>query len=171
MFSQSGQWMLCQQQPNGLTSPILLLIAMARSATLSQRTSDSPRPRSPRRKIVVVASLCLLLAVSAMAWIIWRPLTDSEQRLVGTWRNTTNPAVFTFHSDRTISALGFPNGSWHMHDNKLYTPDSFITQSIRTLLGRQLDDSSALTFIDDNNISVFTPINGGTCTWQRIPEP
>lgn len=146
-----------------------LLIAMNQSATLSQRSSDSSWSRFPRWKIAVFMSLCVLLAVSAMAWIAWHPLTDSERRLVGTWRNTTNPAVFTFHSNGTTSAPGFSSGFWHMHGNKLYTPDSFIDESIQTFTGNQVDDSSVLTFIDDNNVSVFTPINGGTCTWQRMP--
>ena len=98
-----------------------------------------------------------------------------EQRLVGTWRNTTNPAVFTFHSDGTMSAPGFSDGVWYIEKDKLYSPDSHIQEAFKSTfefvtLGRKNDTSSVLTFQGDNKISVFTPINGGTCIWQRVPE-
>ena len=147
---------------------------MTQSVANPERTSNAPWTVFARRRIVTIASLCLLLGVAALAWIIWRPLADSERRLVGTWRSNT--VVFSFHSDRTISAprvagvAAPPAGKWYIHDNKLYCPDSAIDESIQTLLGRQLDNYSVLTFIDDNTISVFTPINGGTCKWQRIPK-
>ena len=98
-----------------------------------------------------------------------------EQRLVGTWRNTTNPAVFTFHSDRRMSAPGFSDGVWYIEKDKLYSIDSHTQEVLKSAfefvtLGRKSDTSSVLTFQGDNKISVFTPINGGTCIWQRVPE-
>jgi len=129
--------------------------------SVSDRHDGVPRPQRRRRWIAVLALLGLLLAiVVSTVWFVDRPLTDVEQRLVGTWRNTTNPAVFTFHSDRTVTGGRFPPGTWQMRENKLYTADSLIEAA---LLRTQV---SELTFEDDNSISAA--VNGVTQKWQRV---
>jgi hypothetical protein len=57
-----------------------------------------------------------------------------------------------------------------MRENRLYASDSPIMELIQIVRRTKVDDSSELTFEDDNNISVFTPINGGTVKWQRVPN-
>ena len=163
---------------SGITLAFSKLNIMAQTAPNSEH-ADPYNTLLRRRRIVSILSLCLLLMViGVVAGIIWRPLTATEQRLVGTWCNSDKPAfVFTFHSDRTISApprVGVsspPTGSWYIHNNKLYTPNAAILEAIETLFGGQIDDSTVLTFIDDNNISTFTPINGGTGKWRRVADP
>ena len=123
------------------------------------------------RRWIAVGAFGLLFFIATLTWIAYRPLTDVENRMVGTWRNTTNPGVFTFHADRTMTGRGFPPGAWYCQGNTLYTPDSFIAETFRTLLRQNIDTSSELTFQDDNTVSVFTSINGGTCKWQRVSEP
>jgi hypothetical protein len=142
---------------------------MQQSTVESDGSGKSTRTRRRLLWIVIFALGCLLLAsVVAILWPYLRPLTDSERRVVGTWRNTTNLAVFTFYADRTVTAPGFPPGVWYMREDRLYTPDSFPAEVLQALFVKRVDQSSVLMFEDDGTISVFTPVNGGRSKWRRV---
>jgi len=141
---------------------------MAAQSTMSSDHIDR-RPRSSLRlrRIISLALLSVLLAVvSSIVWYLYRPLTGIEQRLVGTWRTTTNPttSLFTFHSDRTVTSPRHPPGRWSVHGSRLYETDAAVVELLRTLFRNRNDDSMELTFIDDDHIS----INGGAQQWQRV---
>lgn len=112
--------------------------------------------------------LCVILLIGATAWVVNRPLNKVEQRLVGTWRNTTAQGVFTLHADRTRTAPGFPPGSWYARDDRMYSPSSIFEETYRTFAGTRIDCSLVLTFRDVNNVSVFCPANGCTFQLQRV---
>lgn len=142
---------------------------MAQSTMNSDRIDGFPRSQRRFRRLVVLALLGVLLAfVGSIAWYLYRPLTAVEQRLVGTWRSTTNPTVvvFTLHADRTITSPRDPPGRWSVHDNRLYVTDAFIVEVVRTLFRNRRDDSMELSFDDDDSISV----NGGAQKWQRVTK-
>lgn len=142
---------------------------MAQSTTSADRIDASPRPQHRLRRITVLAVLCVLFAiVGSIVRHVYRPLSDVEQRLVGTWRHTTIPAaVFTFHSDRTITSPLDPPGRWSVHEDRLYTTDEPIVEALRMLFRNRVDDSMDLTFEDEDTVSVST-LNGVTHQWQRV---
>jgi hypothetical protein len=41
---------------------------------------------------------------------------------------------------------------------------------VESILLRQIDESSEITFEDDNSISLSNAANGVTSTWQRVAE-
>lgn len=141
---------------------------MAQSSANSDRIDGFRLVRRRRRWIVVFAVLCLLLAiVVSVVRSVDRPLTEIEQRMVGTWRNTTSPSVFTFHADRTVTAPGYPRGVWHIRESTLYTAETGLMGALEILLHKG-DPPCELTFEDNDNISVFA--NGGTHKWQRVSD-
>lgn len=142
---------------------------MAQSITDQDCVDNRSCTRRWQRRVVVLASLCLLLPIAvSIVWTVDRPLTDVEQRLVGTWRNTTSPAVFTFHADRTVTSPGLSRGIWRVHGNTLYTADSAFMEAVETLIRKHAAPPLELTFEDDNHISVMISINGGNHQWQRV---
>ena len=124
------------------------------------------RRRRRIRRVVLLALLCLPFAfVFSVAWPFLRPLTENEQRLVGTWRNTTNPAVFTFHADRTITSPGHPTTKWCFKNDRLRTTEDFFLGMVQlTLHGKSRVEPVELEFRVDDHISV----NGGAAQWQRV---
>ena len=142
---------------------------MSNEETSEGSETDNSRRCKPSLALLVIGA-CVLAVIGISLWQIFRPLSDMEKRLVGTWRNTTNPAVFTFHADRTSTAPGFPRGNWHMIDNTLYTPDSFFDEAIRTILRRRVDTAAVLTFSDNDHITVVTQSNNFTCQWERVTD-
>ena len=143
---------------------------MSNIETIEGSDENSSRRRGKPSLILLIISACVLTVIGISLWQIFRPLSDMEKRLVGTWRNTTNPAVFTFHADRTSTAPGFPRGNWHMIGDTLYTPDSFIDEAVRTVLRRRINTAAVLTFSDDDHITVVTQSNDYTCHWERVTD-
>lgn len=137
---------------------------------IDDSTGRSSRKRRRIRRVVLLALLCLPFAfVFSVAWPFLRPLTENERRLVGTWRNTTNPAVFTFHADRTITSPGHPPTTWCLYDDRLCTTEELRGKVARRLLGGNGADSSAeLVFEDDDQISVLRRPGYGKHRWQRV---
>ena len=133
-------------------------------------TGNNARRWRPRSTTVAVLG-CLTIVIGWVLWSIFRPLNDSERRLVGIWRNKTSPAVINLHADRTVSYPGHTDdGTWYMVGDKLYFPDAFWEESLRTLLFQQRDHSSIVTFDNEDQITLFVPINGGTFHWERLPS-
>ena len=145
---------------------------MVRANMISDDIVRLPRSQRRLRWPLVLAMVCLLLAAcGSIFWTYFRPLTVVEQRLVGTWRTSAGPSVFTFHSDRTVTARGYAGGRWFARENRLYWYDSLLEEAKMSLLRPEIDRSHMLTFEDDDNISVFVPVSGFTSQWQRVPNP
>jgi len=138
---------------------------------MSEVPSETVVPRSRVRFWVAGIVVVLLLLGAAFAYEIYRPLTPMEKRIIGTWSNITNPGSFTFHANRSVTAAGFPPGTWYIRDETLHSSDSGFTGTISSLLGKASDSPMKLTFEDDNTLSVVNPLNGSTSKWKRVPKP
>ena len=71
---------------------------------MEDRLSESPKSR--RRWLRVLAALVLFAFAAPIAWR-YRPLSDSERPLVGTWRihrNDLKDSVLTFTGDRRFQS-------------------------------------------------------------------
>lgn len=81
---------------------------------------------SPRRRrwLTWIMSVGILLGVAPLAWR-YRPLSQTERKLVGTWRIGSEPerSRLTLTRGRRISAVTDKvdrSGNWYASDGKLY---------------------------------------------------
>jgi hypothetical protein len=122
----------------------------------------------------VLPSIPVVVVIGSALWFQFRPLNAVEQRLVGTWRNTTMRMTFTLTNDREFFIAGRPDGRrWYVNGNELHVPDTLLNETSRAIwstLARTPNPKSPqiISFDDDNHVTVFVPINGGTFHWERL---
>jgi len=149
------------------------------AAKISPDSCNANQKQVRRRSRFVLLTLLiagLLVIAGSGVWFLNRPLNDVEQKLVGTWRNTTVGMTFTLTKDRTFFKGGQRyGGRWYVNGNEMYYPDEFpkeLERTIWSLLRRNPNRKIAhiTTFDDDNHVTVFVPVNGCTFYWERLGE-
>jgi len=129
--------------------------------------------RSKRRRLLMGLVL-VVIAFIVIRWFAARPLSDVEQRLVGTWSNVEAGIVFTLTEDRAFVRDGKQHGgSYYVEGERMYMPDPMFSEFLSTLQNaillrrRNPDFSYVISIEDDDHVTVFIPINDSTYHWER----
>ncbi len=122
-----------------------------------------------RRRLLVVSVVIFVLIILMVVFLRGQPLSPTEKRLIGTWRNSVTNVTFTFHPDRSVSRPGvrLPH-KWSVSKGTLYTQNPVNT--VKQIFRQGGDTSMRITFDDDDNITAVYPLNGGTAYWQQVPR-
>lgn len=133
--------------------------------------------RWPPRPLQVLLPVGLLLVAgwsSVVAWNYYRPATDEEKRIVGTWR-VSHPGSeidFELTEARTLVTAGaLQSGKWTLEgDVFIYHSGNFLSEMRQVLNAIGSERGVRLTFDDDGNITATPPSGGKAAHWERVQK-
>lgn len=120
-----------------------------------------------RRRWTLGLLVLFLLVLAPVLWHLYRPHSELERQLVGSWQNEAG-TVISLHANRTCSSDGKFCGIWSATGDTLQMRDLYDRDELLRVLFADGTVTCRVAHVSDSRLIFTVENNGAMQEWQRV---